>query len=71
MRGCDLQGKRVVTEDGTRIGRVAEIHTANGEVTALIVGRGAWLQRFWTTERGRRIPWDQVRQVGDREIVVA
>jgi sporulation protein YlmC with PRC-barrel domain len=71
MRSSDLQGKRVVTETGKRLGRIREIHLRGDEVTALTVGGGGFLQRFTSSRRGHRVEWTDVRRVTDREIVVA
>jgi sporulation protein YlmC with PRC-barrel domain len=70
VRASDLQGKRVVSEAGERLGCVGEIHTQGGEVTALTVGAGGLLQRFLNSRRGKRVAWDQVLRMTDREIVV-
>jgi sporulation protein YlmC with PRC-barrel domain len=70
MRSADLQGKRVVTEAGQRLGRVSEIHTKGDEVAALTVGRGGFLQRFTSSRRGRRVEWAEVRRITGEEIVV-
>lgn len=70
MRASDLQGRPVVTEAGRRLGHVSEIHLAGGEVNYLVCGRGGLLQRFMTSRRGRRVPWDAVREVGSKRIVV-
>jgi sporulation protein YlmC with PRC-barrel domain len=71
MTAADLQGKRVVTEGGRRLGHVDEIVTAEGEVTALVCGRGGLLQRFIASHRGHRVKWARVRRVTAREIVVS
>ena len=70
MRLSDLRDKRVLTGDGEKLGRVHEVHCEKGEVTALICGPGGFFER-WTDKRaGRRVPWEAVRKVGEREIVV-
>jgi sporulation protein YlmC with PRC-barrel domain len=71
MRASDLQGKPVVTERGERLGHVSEIHLKGGEVGYLVCGRRGFLQRFWSTQRGRRVPWERVRRVEPTRIVVA
>lgn len=70
MKSSDLQGRPVRTESGERLGRVGEIHTAGGVVTALTCGGGGFLQRFVASRRGRRVDWDRVLRVTPREIVV-
>jgi sporulation protein YlmC with PRC-barrel domain len=71
MRSSDLQGKRVVTEAGERLGRVDEIHLQDGVVSALTCGGGGLLQRFTASRRGKRVAWDRVRTITASEIVVA
>jgi sporulation protein YlmC with PRC-barrel domain len=71
IRATDLQGKLVRTQAGERLGRVSEIHLQDGRVTTLVCsGRGGFLQRFMAARSGRRIAWDKVRRLTDREIVV-
>ena len=71
MRLSDLRDKRVLTDDGEKLGRVHEVHCERGQVTALICGLGGFFER-WTDKRaGRRVPWESVRKVGEREILVA
>ena len=70
MRLSDLRDKQVRTLDGEKLGRVHEIHCERGQVTALMCGSGGFLER-WTGKRGgRRVPWECVRKVTEREIVV-
>lgn len=71
MRTSDLQGKTVRTESGERLGHVREIHLRDGLVTHLTCGAAGLLERFATSRRGHRIDWANVREVTDREIVVA
>jgi sporulation protein YlmC with PRC-barrel domain len=71
MRSSDLQGKRVVTENGERLGHVDEIHLEDGVVSALTCGGGGLLQRFTASRLGHRVKWDRVRKITDKEIVVA
>ena len=70
MRLSDLRDKEVLTLDGEKLGRVHEVHCERGRVTALMCGAGGLFER-WTDKRaGRRVPWECVRKVGEREIVV-
>ena len=71
MRSSDLAGKRVVAEDGRRLGRVDEIHLKGGQVVALTYGRSGMLQRFMNSRRGHRLEWSRVRKVTADAIVVA
>jgi sporulation protein YlmC with PRC-barrel domain len=65
----DLVGKKVIDENGAVLGRVHEIRTNKGEVTVLICGARALLQRMAGFRTGTRVKWEQVRSVGDKEIV--
>jgi sporulation protein YlmC with PRC-barrel domain len=70
MRLSDLRDKRVRTVDGESLGRVHEIHCENGRVTALIIGPRSFLERLTARSKGRRIPWDCVKQVLASAIIV-
>lgn len=70
MRLTDLQDKEVRTEDGKRLGRVHEVHCENGFVIALKVGPGSFIERLTAKTKGRRVPWDCVRKVEKKRIVV-
>jgi sporulation protein YlmC with PRC-barrel domain len=70
MMLSDLRDKEVKTLDGERLGRIHEVHCDGGHVTALMCGTGSFIER-WTGKRaGRRIPWECVRRVTEREVVV-
>jgi sporulation protein YlmC with PRC-barrel domain len=70
MRLSDLRDKEVRTLDGESLGRVHEVHCDEGRVTALMIGAGSLIERLSAKRAGRRIPWECVRKVSDREIVV-
>ncbi|HET8534849.1 MAG TPA: PRC-barrel domain-containing protein [Sphingomicrobium sp.] len=70
MRLTDLRGKAVRTLDGERLGRVHEVHCEKGIVTALMVGPGSFIERMTAKKKGRRVPWDCVRKVEEKRIVV-
>jgi sporulation protein YlmC with PRC-barrel domain len=70
MRLTDLQNKKVCTLDGETLGRVHEVHCKAGIVTALMVGPGSFIERLTASRKGRRIPWDCVRKVEPKRIVV-
>lgn len=70
MRLTDLRGKRVRTLDGDSLGRVHEVHCDTGEVTALMIGPASFIERMTAKKKGRRIPWEYVRKVDDKRIVV-
>jgi YlmC/YmxH family sporulation protein len=71
MRLSDLRDKEVVIADGKKLGRVHEVHCEEGRVTALMCGPGGFFERWTDKSAGRRVPWESVRKVGEREILVA
>ena len=70
MRLSDLRDLRVKSVDGKSLGRVHEVHSDNGKVTALICGAGSFLERLTSKSEGRRIPWESVRSLNRKEVVV-
>ena len=70
MRLSDLQDKKVRGLDGETLGRVHEVHCEKGVVTAIMCGPGSFIERLTAKKKGRRIPWECVRKVTDREVVV-
>jgi sporulation protein YlmC with PRC-barrel domain len=70
MRLSDLDGKKVRSLDGETLGRVHEVHCDKGRVTALMCGPASFIERLTARKDGRRIPWECVRKVDRREIVV-
>jgi sporulation protein YlmC with PRC-barrel domain len=70
MRLSELRDSKVKTLDGETLGRVHEVHVENGRVTALTCGPGSFIERLTAKEHGRRIPWECVRRISPREVVV-
>ena len=70
MRLSDLRDKKVRSLDGETLGRVHEVHCDKGVVTAIMCGPGSFIERLTAKKEGRRIPWECVRKVTDREVVV-
>ena len=70
MRLSDLRDKTIRTLDGERLGRVHEVHCDKGKVTALDCGPGGFIERWTGKGQGRRIPWDCVRKVEAKAILV-
>lgn len=75
----ELVGKRVVTTEGVRVGRVSDLAAeACGErlvVQALLVGPGGFLVRIGLNAKGRfaqskSIPWSTVTRAGETIEVV-
>jgi sporulation protein YlmC with PRC-barrel domain len=71
IRSAQLQGAKLLTEDGRELGRVTELHLKDGVLNTLVYGSGGLLQRFLPWRGGRRIGWDKVRSIEPGEIVVA
>lgn len=70
IRSSDLQGKRVRSESGERLGHVFEIQVKHGRVDSLICGPSGLWQRLMRAQGGRHIAWSRVREIAE-EIVVA
>ena len=71
MRLTDLRGAEVKTLDGHRLGRVHEVHCDGGRIVALTCGPGSLIERLTAKKHGRRIPWEFVRKVSAKQVVVA
>jgi sporulation protein YlmC with PRC-barrel domain len=70
MRLSDLRDKVVRTLDGEKLGRVHDVHADNGEVIALMVGPRSFIESLTARKQGRRIPWECVRRVEAKQVVV-
>lgn len=71
MRLSDLTDAKVRTLDGDVLGRVHEVHCDGGRIVALTCGPGSFIEKLTAKKHGRRIPWEYVRKVKYREVVVA
>ena len=71
MRLSDLRNAKVRTLDGDVLGRVHEVHCEEGRIVALTCGAGSFIESLTARNHGRRIPWDYVRKVKHKEVVVA
>jgi sporulation protein YlmC with PRC-barrel domain len=71
MRLSDFRDKIIRTTDGKRLGRVHEVQCDGGKITALKCGPGSLIERLTDRSQGRRIPWDAVRKVDAKAIIVA
>ena len=71
MHLCDLWNVKVRSVDGRRLGRVHDVHLDKGRIVALACGPGSLLERLTAKARGRRIPWEHVKQITKAEILVA
>jgi sporulation protein YlmC with PRC-barrel domain len=70
MRLSDFRNTKVKTLDGETLGRVHEVHCDGGRITALTCGPGSFIESLTAKDKGRRIPWECVRRVDRKEIVV-
>jgi sporulation protein YlmC with PRC-barrel domain len=70
MRLSDLRDAKVRTLDGDVLGRVHEVHCDGGRIVALTCGAGSFIESLTARKHGRRIPWEYVRKVKHREVVV-
>ena len=70
MRLSDLRDKKVLSLDGEFLGRIHEVHCEGGRVTALMCGSGSLFERWTGHKAGRRIPWEAVRRIDERGVIV-
>jgi len=70
MRLSELQGKKVRSLDGETLGRVHEVHTDGGTVTAIMCGPASLIERWTGRKVGRRIPWELVKRIDADALVV-
>jgi sporulation protein YlmC with PRC-barrel domain len=70
MRLSELRDAKVKTLDGETLGRVHEVHVEAGKVVALTCGTGSFIERLTARKHGRRIPWECVRRITHKEVVV-
>jgi sporulation protein YlmC with PRC-barrel domain len=70
MRLSELRDAKVKTLDGETLGRVHEVHVEKGIVVAFTCGPASLVERLTAKNHGRRIPWECVRRIGRKEIVV-
>jgi sporulation protein YlmC with PRC-barrel domain len=70
MRLSDLRDAKVKTLDGETLGRVHEVHSDEGRITALTCGPGSFIEALTAKKKGRRIPWEFVLRIDRNEIIV-
>ena len=70
MRLSDLRHAKVRTLDGESLGRVHEVHCEGGRIVALMCGPASFIESLTAKKQGRRIPWECVRKIRHKEIVV-
>jgi sporulation protein YlmC with PRC-barrel domain len=59
----DLNWAKVCTLDGDILGRVHEVHCDGGQIVALMCGPMSFIERLTSQTKGRRIPWECVKNV--------
>jgi sporulation protein YlmC with PRC-barrel domain len=69
-RLSDLRDAKVKTLDGETLGRVHEVHAENGRITALTCGPGSFIESLTAKNKGRRIPWECVRRIDHKQVIV-
>jgi sporulation protein YlmC with PRC-barrel domain len=70
MRLSQLRDATVKTLDGETLGRVHEVHTEGGRITALTCGAGSFIESLTGKTKGRRIPWECVRRIDGKQVIV-
>jgi sporulation protein YlmC with PRC-barrel domain len=70
MRLSELQNLPVKTLDGEKLGRVHEVHCENGRIVALTCGPGSFIERLTAKKSGRRIPWECVKRIERKALIV-
>jgi len=70
MRLSQFRDAKVKTLDGETLGRVHEVHTEGGRITALTCGAGGWIERLTGKKKGRRIPWECVCRIEGKHVIV-
>ena len=70
MRLSELRDKKVRSLDGETLGRVHEVHTDGGTVTAIMCGPGSFIERWTARKEGRRIPWEFVKRIDADALIV-
>lgn len=83
IRIAELVGSTVVTADGDRVGRVADLATTRQpphRVTELVLGPAGWLERLGiarvfgagprAARKPYRIPWDAVAAFDGRTVTL-
>jgi sporulation protein YlmC with PRC-barrel domain len=63
MRLGALYNAPVRTIGGDRLGRVHEVYSENGRVTALGIGAANFLERLFSHRRGRHVAWEKVKKI--------
>ena len=71
MRLSALRDKTVRSLDGTKFGRVHEVHCEDRQITFLICGPGSFIERWTGRSKGLRVPWKAVCRIDPDAVVVA
>ena len=71
MRLSNLRDAKVKTLDGETLGRLHEVHCDGGRVIAIMCGPGSFIERWTAKKQGRRIPWEYVKRIDRKLVIVA
>jgi sporulation protein YlmC with PRC-barrel domain len=67
----DLRRAKIKTLDGETLGRLHEIHCDGGRIVAIMCGPGSFIERLTAKKQGRRIPWEYVKRIEHKQVIVA
>lgn len=71
LRLSDLVGAEVVTEGGTRKGRIHEVVAERGQVKFLVCGVRSWRERLGLRHPGgAHVRWTQVQALRNGTVVI-
>jgi sporulation protein YlmC with PRC-barrel domain len=71
MRLSELRDAKIRTLDGETLGRLHEVHCDGGRVIAIMCGPGSFIERLTARKQGRRIPWEYVKRIERKQVIVA
>jgi sporulation protein YlmC with PRC-barrel domain len=71
MRLSELRDAKIKTLDGETLGRLHEVHCDRGRIIAIMCGPGSFIERLTARKQGRRIPWEYVKRIERKQVIVA
>jgi sporulation protein YlmC with PRC-barrel domain len=71
MRLSELRDAKIKTLDGETLGRLHEVHCDDGRIVAIMCGPGSFIERLTARKQGRRIPWEYVKRIEHKQVIVA
>jgi sporulation protein YlmC with PRC-barrel domain len=69
-RLSDLRDAKIKTLDGETLGRLHEVHCDGGRIVAIMCGPGSFIERLTARKQGRRIPWECVKRIERKQVIV-